>query len=110
MTKTTSLERYLRMLPKREEMVSYARVMLLEYAYNDKSLYPNYTYPCFQEQYQTVYFDTKSMLAEEVEKLYNLIATFSINLENNILIYRQVTIIRLYLCINYVYSFSWGII
>ena len=36
---------------------------------------PNYAhYPYFQEQYQTSYFDTKAMLAEEAEKLYNLIA------------------------------------
>jgi len=31
---------------------------------------PNY----FQEQYQTSYFDTKAMFAEEAEKLYNMIA------------------------------------
>lgn len=36
-------------------------------------------YPYFQEQYQTSYFDTKAMLAEEAEKLYNLIAKELLN-------------------------------
>jgi hypothetical protein len=41
---------------------------------------PNYThYPYFQEQRQTSYFNTKSILVEEAEKLYNLIAKDLLN-------------------------------
>jgi transposase len=40
----------------------------------------NYSYyPYFQQQYQTSYFDTRAMLAEEAEKLYNLIAKELLN-------------------------------